>query len=356
MERRLLIVEDDVDARIELAEYFRFNGFSVTEAGTVESALSPLRAGREIDVAIVDIHLPGRGGLAFLRDVRNEIGDGVEFIVLSGSAEKDDVVRAFRNGAHDFFDKPTELHELRRSVEAACRKAFARRAASHRRDWQEAEIAAKSMEIVNLSSDLENAYEEALEIIATASEFKDTDTGNHIRRIGAYCTALARTIGWPEERQRMVALAAPLHDVGKIGTPEAVLLKPGKLEPAEVTTMKQHSTIGHRILSRSRHPVMQCAARIALGHHERWDGSGYPHRLSGTEIPIEARLAALADIYDALRSKRPYKPGLSHAETLSIMIEGDGRTAPQHFDPYLLEAFESVAGKFQAIFDQFCDE
>jgi putative two-component system response regulator len=161
---------------------------------------------------------------------------------------------------------------------------------------------------------------------------------------------MAQQLGWSEERQHMMLLAAPLHDIGKIGTPEIVLLKPGKLDADEVAIMKEHSQNGYIILSHAEHSVMKMAATIARNHHERWNGGGYPRGLKGTEIPIEARIVAVVDVYDALRSKRPYKTEFDQEKTLSIMLDGDGRTDPSHFDPQMLEIFRNDSEQFDAIY------
>jgi putative two-component system response regulator len=154
----------------------------------------------------------------------------------------------------------------------------------------------------------------------------------------------------------MIRLAAPLHDIGKIGTPDSILLKPGKLGDVELRVMRTHSSIGHAILSQSTSPVLKMAANIALAHHERWDGSGYPNGLSAEEIPVEAAITALADVYDALRSKRPYKPALDHRTACDILLYGDGRTEAKHFSPELLQIFKENHDKFDEIYESMHDQ
>ena len=153
----------------------------------------------------------------------------------------------------------------------------------------------------------------------------------------------------------MIRLAAPLHDVGKVATPDAVLLKEGPLSDDEFAVMRQHPEFGHQILSVSNYPVMAMAARIALNHHERWDGTGYPRGLQGNEIPVEASITTIVDVYDALRSERPYKPALTHEQAMSIILEGDGRTKPEHFRPDVLRAFELAQLEMCRIFESFKD-
>jgi putative two-component system response regulator len=230
-----------------------------------------------------------------------------------------------------------------------------KRVSRHYEAALEANVQSKTLKIETLLGDLENAYKEALECLAVAAEYKDPETGNHIRRIGEYAQLIAKELGWSKERQNLMLLAAPLHDAGKIGTPDSILLKPGKLDPDELAIMKQHAQNGYDILYLSKHPVMQAAANIAQSHHERWDGGGYPRGLKETEIPIEARITALVDVYDALRSKRPYKPEFSQEKTLSIMLNGDGRTDPSHFDPDLINILRKMADKFDGIYSKLSD-
>jgi putative two-component system response regulator len=204
--------------------------------------------------------------------------------------------------------------------------------------------------------DLQNAYSEALECLAVAAEFRDNETGSHIRRIGEYAYFIGSKLGWDRDRLRTIRLAAPLHDVGKIGIPDQILLKQGTLTEAEFSLMQNHTKIGHRILSTSSSPVMVCAANIAFSHHERWDGTGYPRRLKGADIPIEGRIIALVDVYDALRSARPYKPAFSHEKACDIVINGDGRSGSgRHFDPAVLKVFARNTDQFAEIFERDSD-
>jgi putative two-component system response regulator len=191
--------------------------------------------------------------------------------------------------------------------------------------------------------------------LATAAESKDEQTGKHISRVGLYAKKLSEFLGMPGEFIEQITFASAMHDIGKIGIPDKILQKPGSLTPDEFEIMKSHTVIGEKILSGSVHPLIQMAASIALCHHEKWNGGGYPRGLKGTEIPLEARIVMLCDIYEALRSKRPYKKPMEHRESFLIITEGDAKISPNNFDPDVLQAFIKINNIFSGIFDEYSD-
>ena len=199
------------------------------------------------------------------------------------------------------------------------------------------------------TNDLENAYLDSVRRLILASQYKDEETGAHIVRLSHYVKALALHLKWESSAVDLLFAAAPMHDVGKIAVPDAVLLKPGPLDKSEWKVMKGHTTYGASLLQGSSSPLLELGREIALNHHERWDGSGYPSGLRGEEIPLSARLLIVADQYDALRSERPYKSAFDHAHARHIILIGDGRTLPQHFDPDVLQAFNDIGPEFEAI-------
>ena len=205
------------------------------------------------------------------------------------------------------------------------------------------------------SRELEQAHYESLLRLTRAMRYKDDESAAHLERLRHYTEIIAQHLGLSDQETNFIAAAAPMHDVGKIGVPDVILLKKGPLDGEEWKMMKNHAALGASLLKGTHSPLLELAGQIALTHHERWDGSGYPQGLQGKEIPLSGRIVMLADQYDALRSARPYKPAFTHEHTYDIILNGDGRTFPQHFEPRLLDVFQDVHPKLRTIYDQLCD-
>lgn len=205
------------------------------------------------------------------------------------------------------------------------------------------------------SRELEQAHYESLLRLTRAMRYKDDESAAHIERLSHYTKVIALHLGLSDQEADLIAAAAPMHDVGKIGVPDAILRKPGPLDGEEWKVMKNHAALGASLLKGTPSPLLELAGQIALTHHERWNGSGYPQGLQGEEIPLAGRIVMLADQYDALRSVRPYKVAFTHEQTCDIILNGDGRTLPEHFESRLLDVFRDVHPELRTIYDQFDD-
>jgi response regulator RpfG family c-di-GMP phosphodiesterase len=298
------------------------------------------------DLVIVDYMMPAPDGLEFIRRLR-EVHQISEVPVLMVTADHEKQVRysALESGATDFLTKPIDRIEFQSRVRnmLSLRRAHivvAKRAAIL------AEEVAKATEVIYARE------QETIVRLSRAAEFRDPETGAHILRMAHYAQLIASTLGMPQDFQRMLLSAAPMHDVGKLGTPDYILLKPGRLSSDEYEVMKNHTRIGHEILKGSSSPALQMAATIALTHHEKFDGSGYPEGLAKDSIPIEGRIVAVADVFDALTSVRPYKEAWDLPRAVAFIEEGCGA----HFDPLCVRAFLQDWDAVLAVRERFKDD
>lgn len=364
----VLIVDDVVEIREEIREFLESEGYACVDCGRPSEAIQLLASNPQIKLGIVDLRMPECNGFDFVAEWRRQEKSDVrvEFLLLSGHAGMSEAVSAMREGFADFLQKPFDPDALlaafgrlkeRLQASEAHAETLKRLRESHERLPQTEQLVSEShSRIMTITNELEKLEIDTLTSLACAADLKDPETGEHIERIGRYAETIGRCYGLSENQQALLRRSAPLHDVGKIGVPDAILLKTGKLTVDEVTEMKKHPLHGYDILRRVQGEQLLCAANIALYHHERWDGTGYPYGLSGSEIPLEARITAIVDVYDALRSERPYKEAFSHDVSMKIILEGDGRTSPEHFDPELLRLLREndslMAEIFEAVQDQ----
>jgi len=242
-------------------------------------------------------------------------------------------------------DIKTLLHRLRAKEQELDKAEVAQRFYTH-----QMERSLKASE--QRAAELEAAHLDTIFRLLQATTLRDSETGIHLRRIASLAELVAWEVGLGREEARCIAEASKLHDIGKIGIEDAILRKNGPLTSEQWVIMHQHTVIGAELLSGSPSPLLQRAERIALHHHECWDGTGYPYGLRGEEIPLEARIVMLCDQYDALRSVRPYKPAYEHAAVCDILLNGDGKTRPQHFDPQLLKLFRHLQPRFEEIWNE----
>ncbi len=364
---RIAIVDDEpinirvVRKYLELAGYRQF--FTTTDA---RRAVDLVRASRP-DVVLLDIMMPHLSGLEILAQLRGQAEHAdLPVIVLTAATDRPTRLEAIRLGANEFLGKPVDSVEL----EARLRNVLQAKA---QQDQIKNYAGQLELEVAARSAGLTHAYEEVIQCLAKVGEYRDTETGRHVVRVGRYAEIIARQLGMGEEFAGRIRRAAPLHDIGKVGIPDYILLKPGKLDEAERRLMQRHCVYGKEICSvglsgslqkddqgppaegpeqrGNVSPILQMAATIAYTHHEKWDGSGYPHGLAGEAIPLEGRITAVADVFDALTTKRPYKEAFGVDESLEMMW----KMRATHFDPEVFDAFLAAADDAMRVHHELAD-
>jgi putative two-component system response regulator len=326
---RILVVDDEEGNLSALDRLLRWAGYPWVQ--TTSDPAEALELFRRIDpdLVLLDLHMPEMDGFQVLSRLAGELAadEYLPVLILTGDSDPEMRQRALAAGARDFVTKPFESTEVLLRI----KNLLETRTLHLRLQRHRGELERRVME---RTRELAEAQLEILKRLARAAEYRDDVTGQHAERVGALSAVLAEELALPREQVELIRLAAPLHDVGKIGIPDAILMKPGALTPEEYAMMKTHTDVGARILSGSSFPILKTAEIIARSHHERWDGKGYMG-MSGETIPIEGRIVAVADVFDSLTNERPYKGALSVDDTVAIIREERGG----HFDPAVVDAF-----------------
>ena len=345
----ILTVDDEPAARRVIALLLEEAGYATIEAGSGREALDILS--RKLpDLILLDLVMPGMGGLDLLRTLKS---DGrtlsIPTIIITGMSGDEARISALQGGAADYLIKPFDKTELRTRVENHIRLR-------EYRNLQREHAESLERKITEKIAELNDSYHETIYLLTSAAEFRDEDTGAHIRRVSHFTAEIARSMGMASEFIDCIFYASPMHDIGKIGVSDLILYKPTTLDEQEWVTMKSHTIFGKRILENGKAAYIRMGAEIAESHHERWDGGGYPYGRFRDEIPLTGCIMSICDCYDALRSRRPYKQPIGHEETVRIITRGDGRTDPTHFRPEVLSAFSTCEARFREIYEAHAEQ
>ncbi|MEI6708878.1 MAG: HD domain-containing phosphohydrolase [Methylococcales bacterium] len=345
LQGKILIV-DDQQVNVTLLERILHNAGYVGISSTTQSLeVCELHREHDYDLILLDLKMPVMDGVEVMENLKTiETGGYLPVLVITG--QPDQKQRVFNAGAKDFISKPFEIPEVLARVANMLEVRLLHKQLQHYNQALEQRVRERT-------ADLQASYLETIFTMTRAAENKDEDTGAHVQRISYYSREIATLLGMDNDFVETIFFASPMHDIGKIGIPDDILLKPSSLTNNEWQIMQTHTTMGAEILGNSQSPYLKMGSEIALNHHECWNGSGYPNNKQGEAIPLAARIVNICDVYDALRSKRSYKPAFNHEKTLSIIAHGDGRTQAEHFDPAIFEIFKHNQHLFSDIFEAY---
>jgi response regulator RpfG family c-di-GMP phosphodiesterase len=338
---RILIVDDEQVIRDSLRHILHELGYAAEAASSGADALEQFRGPGDFDLVVTDLKMPGMTGIELLGRLR-EIDNQFVPIVVSGHPDSENVLAALKRGAYDFIQKPFRFDELEVILRRALEKRQLVRENEEHRLHLEEKVREQTLALQQAFSELEFSYRAMLEALVAALDAREQEIGNHSFRVRDYTLLLAESMELDQDQRLHLGRGTLLHDIGKIGIPDAILLKPAKLTAEEWQVMRRHPEIGYRILHGI--PVLLPAAEIVLTHQERFDGSGYPQGLRGAQIPLGARLFALADTFDAMTSDRPYRKALTTEAAYAEILRCSGT----QFDPELVEIFKASFARIEA--------
>ena len=341
----ILLCDDELMNRKVASKILNKEGFDVIEAQNGKEALEILEHTR-VDLILMDLMMPVMDGFEAVQIIKsNEELAPIPLIIISALSDKEAVTRGLQMGADEYLTKPFDLVDFTLRIKNGIKIGVYQNMIKDHKVELEKEVQKKTKDLQEALLEVQNNEKDILSILSKTAEYRDNETSTHTVRVGEMAALLAKKVGWDDERVDLMRLAAPMHDIGKIGIEDRILLKPGKLDDHEFSIMKNHAKIGYTILSQKSTPILELAAQIALTHHEKYDGSGYPNALKEDDIPLCGAIVAVVDVFDALLSRRPYKESFSIESALEIIKNGSGK----HFHPKIVELFFENIEEIQSI-------
>ncbi len=349
---KILFVDDEKSIRLLLKRVFE-NDYEVAEADSCDAAMAKL-AKEKFDLVVTDVNMPEKNGIDLLNAVKG-LYPHILVILITGYPDVDTATKAVRNGAFDYIKKPFKISDVQVVIERAVEKASSFEKEDELAKLEKEYIGNLEVQLTDKEKEIQQAYEflndshiKSLEMLARAADYRDDNTGQHIIRIGRYSEIIAKNLRLPKSDIEKIKRAAPMHDIGKVGIPDNILQKPGKLTKEEFDVIKTHTSIGANIFKGSTHPLHVASGIIALTHHEKYNGKGYPRGIAGENIHLYGRIVAVVDVFDALLSERPYKKPWPLEKVIELIKSDRG----EHFDPVIVDCFLSSLKEILQVKDE----
>jgi putative two-component system response regulator len=331
----VLLCDDEILNRKVASKILNKEGFSVIEAQDGKEAIELLK-NKKIDLILMDLMMPGMDGYEATQIIKDDDElSTIPLIIISALSDKGAIIKALELGADEYLTKPFDITDFRLRIKNAIKIGMYQNMLKDHKTLLEAQVKEKTKDLQSALVEVQNSEKDIISILSKMAAYRDNETSLHTIRVGDMAALMAKKFGWNNDEIELMRLAAPMHDIGKVGIDDMILLKPGKLDENEFFKMKEHSLIGHSILSQKKTPLLKLAAEIAYTHHEKYNGSGYPQGLIGDAIPLSGAIVSVVDVFDALLSERPYKKAFSLERALDIMQSDSG----SHFHPKIIELF-----------------
>jgi putative two-component system response regulator len=348
---KILLVDDNSQVIASISSSLAKEGYFVTAYSDTNEAAATVK-GEDFDVVLTDIQMPEIKGIDLLEKI-HRINPQLPVILMTAYPDFNIALDAIRKKAFDIIIKPCNADYLVQAVKKAVQyNSYLKLKEDYRRSLENM-VMEKTQELGLERRQTEGISRDLIGCLTKVAEFGDDEAKAHGTRVGLFSELISKSLGMPLDFVRNIRISSQLHDIGKIGITDNILLKPGSLTTEELEIVKTHTTEGRKLLTGSLHPALKMAESIALNHHERWNGTGYPEGLKMEDIPLEGRIVMIADQYDVIRTRKPYKSASGHEEAFKIITEGDGRTSPEHFDPQVLDAFIEVSPKLDELYNAY---